>query len=352
MATDWSGRKYRVLQALGENIDMICGIYRPETREMQWFLHSHEVDDGYGAMVKILARAGVTIAPRLRAIPPRRPSLLQQLKALKLHVHNSRRVDYHWRARSESPNGPEPCLVHVLLKQEHGQQIRQHARKLGVGETALLLASLDRMSRASCLKHDSTRVWLLPHDVRRTLGVSATSGNWTAPVSLRLEKNATAHAIYGQLKALYAQRILWGSWLYTNFARWLSEDMIQRAYTRIKGRAWIGVFANMGHWRAPTVEPHPLAGAWIVSAPPASAVCPVTAGSFNWEGRMGLTLQLHTSLGANGDACMTLMRDWIADIYREVGIAEATPEPQCTLLVDIQRQACRIDMVSDHIITA
>ena len=41
MATDWSGRKYRVLKSLGENIDMIFGVYQPASDQMQWFLHSH-----------------------------------------------------------------------------------------------------------------------------------------------------------------------------------------------------------------------------------------------------------------------------------------------------------------------
>lgn len=340
MATDWSGRKYRVLKALGENIDMICGVYQPDCGEMRWFLHSHEQDDGGGAMVKILSAMGVTIQPRQRTSTPARPGLLRQLAALRLHIRNSQPVDYPWRKLNTHA---EACFVYLLPPLAHGVQARRHASELGVGETALFLASLDKVCRERCLTQDSARVWLLPHDFRRALGMSAQSGNWTAPVSLRLNGTPTAQAIYAQLKALYGQRILWGSWLYTNFARWLSEGMIRRGYNRIKGRAWFGVYANMGHWRAPAVDAGKLADAWIVSAPPVSAVCPVTAGSFTWEDRTGFTLQLHASLGADRTACMALMQNWISDIYRVVGISEPAPEPQCIAMADIERQARRVD---------
>lgn len=344
MAIDWSGRKYRVLQALGENIDMICGVYQPACGQMRWFLHSHELDDGGGAMVKILANMGVIIQPRQRKHRSGKPSLLTQLAALRLHIRNSRPVDYPWRQMSATPAPAEACFVYLLLPPAHSEQIRLHTRAQGVGETALFLASLDKVTRERCLAQACERVWLLPHDVRRALGVSAQSGNWTAPVSLRVNQAPTAQAIYGQLKTLYGQRILWGSWLYTNFARWLSEGMIRRAYMRIKGRAWFGVYANMGHWRAPAADAGRLPGAWIVSAPPVSAICPVTAGSFTWDGRTGLTLQLHTSLGADHATCMAVMRDWAADLCREAGITEAAPEPQGIAMADIQRQASRVDI--------
>ncbi len=342
MATDWSGRKYRVLQALGENIDMICGVYQPACGQMRWFLHSHELDDGGGAMVKILAAMGITIQPRQRKSRADRPSLLTQLGALRLHIRNSRPVDYPWRQMSATPASTQACFVYQLLPPAHSEQLRQHAQAQGVGETALFLASLDKVSREHCLTQHSERVWLLPHDVRRTLGVSTQSGNWTAPVSLRVNHAPTAQSIYSQLKSLYGQRILWGSWLYANFARWLSEGMIRHGYKRIKGRAWFGVYANMGHWRAPTADAGQLRGAWIVSAPPVSAVCPVTAGSFTWDGRTGLTLQLHALLNADHTACMAVMRDWVTDLYREAGITEAAPEPQCITMADIQRQASRV----------
>lgn len=343
MATDWSGRKYRVLKSLGENIDMIFGVCQPNQGEMRWFLHSHEVDDGGGAIVKILASLGVKMPPKVHKSVPPKPGLLGCLAALKLHIRNSRGVNYPWQKITAIAGPAEPCFVYYLMPLAHGERLRRHARELGVGETSLFLASLDRACKVRHLSQDSERVWMMPHDFRRSLGIQTQSGNWTAPVSLRLQGSPSAQDIYSQLKALYGQGILWGSWIYTNFARWLSEGMIRRAYNRLKGNAWFGVYANMSAWTAPEADAHKLAGSWVISAPPVSAVCPITAGSFTWEGRTGFTLQLHASLGADRQAAVELMRDWITDLHREAGLPDAPATPHCIAMQDLQRQACRVD---------
>ncbi|HEX5356261.1 MAG TPA: hypothetical protein VFW93_08580 [Aquabacterium sp.] len=345
MATDWSGRKYRVLKSLGENIDMIFGVYQPSSDRMQWFLHSHEVDDGGGAIVKILASLGISMPPKAHKSIPPKPGFFGRLAALKLHLRNSRPVNYPWRkAEATAPSSPaEHCFVYYLTSLAHSDQLRACARSQGVGETSLFLASLDKVCRERFLQEDCERVWMMPHDFRRSLGIQTQSGNWTAPVSLRLRGAPSTQDIYGQLKSLYGKGILWGSWIYTNFARWLSDDMIRRAYNRLRHRAWFGVYANMSAWQAPPADAHKLAGSWVVSAPPLSAVCPITTGSFTWEGRTGFTMQLHPSLNADRQAAMDLMRAWMADLHRVADITESDIQPRSIAMHDLQQQARRVD---------
>jgi len=347
MATDWSGRKYRVLKSLGENIDMIFGVYRPADHGMTWFLHSHEVDDGGGAIVKILASLGVHLPPKVPKAGPAKPGWLTRMQALRLHLRNSSPVDYPWaRPAVEASNAPsqadEACFVYYLMPQADSAQVKQHARDLKVGETSFFLACLDKVCRARFLTQDSERVWMMPHDFRRSLGISTQSGNWTAPVSLRLRGEPHAQAIFQQLKGLYQQGILWGSWHYTNFARWLSDAMIRRAYRRLQHRAWFGVYANMSAWQAPPEDAHKLAGGWVISAPPVSAVCPITTGSFTWEGQTGFTLQLHPTLGADRQAAISLMAQWIGEICAEAGVPPADIHPQCIAMHELRQQARRV----------
>lgn len=345
MATDWSGRKYRVLKSLGENIDMIFGVYQPASAQMQWFLHSHEVDDGGGAIVKILASLGITMPPKVHKSIPPKPGFFGRLAALKLHLRNSQPVNYPWRKTEAiaASGQPEHCFVYCLTPLAHSDQLRAHARAQGVGETSLFLASLDKVCRERFLQEDSERVWMMPHDFRRSLGIQTQSGNWTAPVSLRLRGEPSTKDIYDQLKSLYGKGILWGSWIYTNFARWLSDDMIRRAYNRLRHRAWLGVYANMSAWQAPQADAHKLTGSWVISAPPLSAVCPITTGSFTWEGRTGFTMQLHPSLHADRQAAIDLMRAWMVDLHRTAGITDSDIQPQCIAMHDLQQQARRVD---------
>jgi hypothetical protein len=345
---DWSGRKYRVLRSLGEDIDMVFGVSHPgeQGEAMRWFLHSHEVDDGGGAIVKILASLGVTMPPKPHKSVPAKPGLLRRLAALRLHLRNSRPVDYAWRAgpkdHEAGDSAAEACFVFYRMPLDVSEQARRHAKAIGVGETAVFMACLDKVCRERWLPAANERVWMMPHDFRRSLGIDTQSGNWTAPVSLRLNADATPEAIQAQLKGLYARGILWGSWLYTNFARWLSDAMIRRAYTRMKSRAWFGVYANMSAWQAPPEDAHKLDGAWIVSAPPVSAVCPITAGSFTWQGRTGFSVQLHASLKANRQVALDVMADWIAEIHRAAAIQAAPRTPQCIAMQALRQQAHRV----------
>lgn len=342
MATDWSGRKYRVLKSLGENIDMVFGVFQPAQGQMRWYLHSHEVDDGGGAIVKILASLGISMPPKTHKSVPAKPGLPGRIAALRLHLRNSAPVNYLWRTQAAPGVKAEPCFVYYLMPLEHGAAARRHARELGVGETALFMANLDKVCRDRYLRADEERVWMMPHDFRRSLGIQTQSGNWTAPVSLRVKGDPTPQQIAQQLKSLYDKGILWGAWHYTNFARWLTDGMIRRAYARLQHRAWFGVYANMSEWRAPSADAHKLEGGWIVSAPPVSAVCPITAGSFTWEGRTGFTLQLHPSLKADRWAAQHLMTQWIEAIYRAAGIQADGIEPQCIAMPDLQSQARRV----------
>lgn len=344
MATDWSGRKYRVLKSLGEDIDMVFGVYQPASEQMQWFLHSHELDDGGGAIVKILASLGISMPPKAHKSVPPKPGFFGRLAALRLHLRNSQPVNYPWR-RQNAGQATAPAghaFVYYLAPIDHSDQLRACAGAHGVGETSLFLASLDKVCRERFLQTDSDRVWMMPHDFRRSLGIQTQSGNWTAPVSLRLRGEPGMQDIYAQLKGLYGKGILWGSWLYTNFARWLSDDMIRRAYNRLRHRAWFGVYANMSAWQAPAADAHKLAGGWVISAPPLSAVCPITTGSFTWEGRTGFTMQLHPTLTTSPQDGLDLMHAWIADVYRVAGIAHADIRAQSIPMRELQQQARRV----------
>lgn len=353
MATDWSGRKYRVLKRLGENIDMVFGVYQPQAGMMRWFLHSHEVDDGGGAIVKIMASLGVSLPPKAHKSIPPRPGIPGRLAALSLHLRLSRSVDIPWRIGPASEREAAPHFSYVLCSRQQSELARAGAARLGVGETSLFLSALDQVCRERLLTETCERVWMLPHDFRRSLNIRTQHGNWTAPVSLRLSGEPTPQDIYQGLRRLYDQGILWGAWTYTNFARWLTEGMIRRAYHRLRHRAWFGVYANMGQWQASgldspaSAEPAGLPGSWVISAPPLSAVCPVTAGSFTWAGQTGFTLQIHPRLRQRASDVTALMHAWVSEIHRRAGIESSDEHTgirvQCIPMRELVGQASRVD---------
>lgn len=344
MATDWSGRKYALLKAKGESIDMVLGLHEPQSAQMRWYLHSHEIDDGIGGFTHIMRNLGIDFPPPASSSVLPRPGLYKRYRMLRQQMRNSRIQNYAWRHPPPDAAVPdEPSLVYCLLPPADAALIRRHYRRQRVGETAFFLAALDEVSREEFLPPGSARAWLLPHDFRRALGVQAQRGNFTAPLSLRLNGQPTAAELWDQLKSLYREGVLWGGWIYTNFTRVLPAFVINRSYERMKNRVWLGVYTNMGEWRVPAGAGSRLQGYHVVVGAPISAMFPVTAGSISLDGHMGFSLQLHRSLTANPAIAGKLMSAWMRAIYREAGIGHAPAEPQLIALRALQSAAQRFD---------
>ena len=208
-------------------------------------------------------------------------------------------------------------------------------RRLKVGESAFFLSVLNRVCREQLLDADCERLWMLPHDFRRALGSDNVRGNFTAPLNLPVANEESASSIYGRMKQLYRRNILWGSWTYSNFARYLPRFVIERAYRRMPKPAWFGVYANMGSWTS--VEPVPVG---FVTAPPSSPLCPVTAGSMTWNGQAAFSLQLHSTLSSNLKDSEALLAAWLQQVLAECEAdVTATIEsiPMCGLVVAATR---------------
>ena len=332
---DWSGYKYQILRDLGENIDMILGVRQLESGDMSWVLHSHQQDDGVGAFTAVLNSMGVSLPDRPVREPATAPNWWTRLSLLREHLRNGKALNYPWRDYHAEQTAPAPGFTFCFLSAEQTAAIRRHVRRLKVGESAFFLSVLNRVCREQLLDADCERLWMLPHDFRRALGSDNVRGNFTAPLNLPVENEESASSIYGRMKQLYRRNILWGSWTYSNFARYLPRFVIERAYRRMPKPAWFGVYANMGSWTS--VEPVPVG---FVTAPPSSPLCPVTAGSMTWNGQAAFSLQLHSTLSSNLKDSEALLAAWLQQVLAECEAdVTATIEsiPMCGLVVAATR---------------
>jgi len=58
----------------------------------------------------------------------------------------------------------------------------------------------------------------------------------------------------------------------------------------------------------------------FVTAPPASAVCPVTAGSLTWNGQASFSLQLHSTLSSDVTEAEKLLECWLQQVLADCDI--------------------------------
>ncbi|MDF1761899.1 MAG: hypothetical protein P1U57_00685 [Oleibacter sp.] len=312
MTEDWSGYKYQILRELGENVDMILGIRQLDSGAMRWGLHSHQQDDGVGAFTAVLDNMGISLPEGPVREPTPAPNWWMRMTLLREHLRNGKALTYPWREYHTGQMAPASGFVFCFLSTEQTAAIRRHVRRLKVGESAFFLSVLNRVCRGQLLDGDCERLWMLPHDFRRALGSKNLRGNFTAPLNLPVGNNDSANDIYGHMKQLYRRNILWGSWTYTNFARYLHRKVIERAYRRMPKPSWFGVYANMGSWKS--VDAVPLG---FVTAPPSSALCPVTAGSLTWNGQISFSLQLHSTLTSNVTDAEKLLAAWLQQVLVE-----------------------------------
>jgi hypothetical protein len=141
------------------------------------------------------------------------------------------------------------------------------------------------------------------------------------------------------MKTLYRAGVLWGGWTYTNLTKYLPRFVIERIYHRMKKPGWFGVYANMGHWTAGAGSDHQLG---FVSAPPTSAVCPITAGSLTWNNQIGFSLQLHSVLTGDIQDIAELMHQWIDNIVCSIGLGSGDFEVATISKQDLIAQARRL----------
>ena len=315
MAKDWSGYKYRIFKSLGFNVDMIFGYQADEQSEMEFHLMSHEYNDGVGAIRQLCESYRFNLPePVLRKTRPE-PSRWGKFKRLRKHLANAPTIKYAWKDYDEAIEGLSPSFDYALFDQRSSEFMQNYCKQNKLGETALFLAALDRAACDRLLEKVNLRSWLLPHDFRRAIGKQHSSSNVTAPLNLLLQGQHTPGSIFKQIRSLYRQDILWGSWVYTNFSAYFPRWLIASVFKRMQQPGWFGVFANMGQWASTNDEQ--ISGHWI-SAPPAAVISPITAGAFSWNGQTAFSLQCHPSLKLDAEGITSLMQQWLHELSVEL----------------------------------
>ena len=321
MAQDSSGDKYRILEEMGESIDMTLGRLNVETGHVDWYRRPHHVTDGVGAVQDLLKRHGNKIDQVPLMKPGKVPGRLKRLFLLWEHIKNMPSRHYAWKTWHEKQFGRGLCLAYAQYDRDGTRALLDYARSQKSSLNSVLLWTLNECACELLLTEPPEEsVWTIPLNLRGGVKTDNAAGNVTASISLRLPPDPELRYIDDKIKSIYQQGVHWGAWVMSNMTRYVGKKLFRHLAKNSKP-IWMGVFSNVGSW--PLEElPHAIDDRYAyLGLPPATYILPVTCCSLTWNGRMSLTAQLHSSISDDSADTQKLIAAWTDKLNQLAGIS-------------------------------
>lgn len=297
---DSSGLKFLVAEEMGECMDAIYADYDFEDAELKFYLINHKYHDGVGGFTRLLVEKEghqfehmPVIKKAQKASWFKRPALLWR------YIQLTKKCDTYWKNRIET-TGQADGAVFAFLTREQTLKLKERALQRKGSLNSLLCWALDQATQDYFLASNSERKWVCPVNMRGAVGKEMDYGNVAASIIMNLKKEESPETIRFYFRDYFKKQIHFGSWTYSNMARFIGLRATRRVAKRVKD-VGVGVFSNMASWPQETYKlssgkmEEKNNQAWAV-APPTSQVLPVSCAALEWKGQQSLALQLHPCL--------------------------------------------------------
>lgn len=262
------GSLFATMGRSGDDITMVFGSRRHG--DWTWQGIAHSATDGFGGLAAVLRAAGATYV----RVGDARPRL----------------VGPGPRPRPVAPNSPQVRTAWAVLAPSELAALRAEVRAAGTSLTAHLLAALVFCLPAGRLPPISP--WLLPVNLRGSIDLPGGWANQLGFLSLSLERPDSA-AIAAQVRAGLAAGRATTPWWATSLLAVCPHDGLRLAVMdRLLPRGYVGLFSNLGRWRA-----DPMADdAWVVG-PPVTRYVALGVGVVTVNDTLGLCVRARHDVG-------------------------------------------------------
>ncbi|MCR9204315.1 MAG: hypothetical protein NXH75_07055 [Halobacteriovoraceae bacterium] len=311
---DYSGIKFEVAEALGEWMNCVYLKQKKDGPIEHEFIH-HKDSDGLSAITIILEREGHKVFNQPKLKVKNKPGFIKKLLALKKYIGLVKKVDIRWKAPREDITGIPPNFSRVSFTTEETQAIEQLAKENGVSENSYLLWSLDKAASRILLEEGSERKWISPLNFRQPDGPNIVMGNKAASILTNLKAGEISpKEIHQKIKSYLKSDTHWGSYIYSNMAKYIGFKGTLRVAKNIK-EVGFGVFSHVGHWPASgdmiseSVQDSPYL--WRAVPAPPTQILPLAATCWGWMGRLSLCLQIHPSVSRDPELSEKIMEAWV-----------------------------------------
>lgn len=337
--TEWNNLKYRLMEEIGENMDIIVFRHHHTDGTLETHIRNHAIMDGTGAFCDVLEKSeNITFTEQPMRQAARTPNAFFKLILGLRFWWRTRKPQISWKPGIDfKVTGRSETYCFYTFPPPDTQAIKAFCQTPGLSLTTLALKSLDTAAAKQFLDGPCTRPWVIPANMRGAVTSQYQLGNYSTSILLHTDDEDTPESIYSQMRSFLQKGLLWGSWVFTNLPRFMSEKTYRKMVHGM-GNAAFGSISNMGE--GPTefmVFPNqdtPVNSYIWSGCPPSSKVVPMNATVFIWADQLVLTLKLHPSLETGGEQTSKLMKDWLDELTQRVG--NVTLDPQGIHSVPIQ----------------
>lgn len=320
---------------LGVSDDIYWGRYTPHTSEQEEALKvdifQHANGDGMSIMKHMLNDLGYTSVKIPKCRETGEPDT-QELKAIKAKVQPyPKRVKWRfWKADNQVSQNSVDTL---FFDRYETAAIEQRAKSLDIPLTTFILWALNR-SAAKHLLADSKNCnqsysWFYPVNLRgaANFGTDSDYANFSSGFYIPLEADISPTQLNDRIRERLKSREHWLHWQQAKIAKYLPGFMIRFLYRYLSNKSfYAGNFSAMGNWLDEDTSALPSKQAEAVSAlqkerwfccAPGTKNYPISSCVMKWNGQLGLTLKLHSSIVKDDKVSLETLCDWGNELFED-----------------------------------
>ncbi|EQC43961.1 hypothetical protein [Bacteriovorax sp. Seq25_V] len=315
---DWSGIKFKIMKELGECIDIIFIKENRENTKKKIFLKSHDLADGLSAITELLEidnNINIDRFPIVKA--HKKPSQIKRLILAYKHLKRQSPVDYNWKIKRKEITGTSPGLAYFYFTNEQTTLIKKICEKRNINTNTLILWALDKVAGEIFVNPTEKKVWMVPVNIRDSYEQKYKKGNHATALSIITQGNQKPENIHKQIKEQMKSGIIWGGKIVANAPKLIGEKRLRKIGANAKS-PYLGLCSNLGEqpfedFRIKNKEQYQ----WLVF-PPSIKYCPISVCIMTWDGRLGISCQLHPSIVTNIDETKQFLEKMYNEICEEL----------------------------------
>lgn len=301
---DWVSLWY--IAARERGINDVCTVARLDTRtgELERHLFSHAQMDGVGALGQLLRDRGYSLSqlPQTKfVVPPplrRRPMILWRA----LRAAGPQQID--WIDRNPARQGDPNALDYITFTKNETDRLTELSQERGVSKNAFLLEAVNRIIVPDLVAGSGQGKWVFPVNLRGAVNKSCDTANHSTAIALTVDRSTDAADLDRQIREGLKSGAHWAAWWILNIGRVIGLRGVRYlSKASEKSSHWLGTFSNMGEWNIPSPDQSraSLDEVWM-AAPPGTKNYPISVACLTWNGRLTITLKIHSSVHPDSSA--------------------------------------------------
>lgn len=295
---DWVSLWYSVARERGINDIFTFARADTATGEIEYHRFSHAEMDGVGAMGRLLRERGFHLPQLPETKHTRRPPRFARPLILFRALMASGPSEVDWLDRDPTRPGDPHSFSWLTFAREETRRFAECCQARGVSKNALLLEAANQILLSELVQGDRPGKWVFPVNLRGAVRKSCDTANHSTAIAIVANKNTNAENIDQQIRYSLKSGVHWAAWWLLNIGRIIGRRGVRLlSRSSEKNSHWLGTFSNMGEWPPPgstttALNPNEV---WMAVAP-GTKNYPITFVCLTWNGRLTLTLKLHSSI--------------------------------------------------------